>query len=75
MTYDGDFAGLKTSGLIFGDIDVAGNLTGSIITAGADAWQYTGHPHATCYFTDGNGTLTGGVLNVMGSIGATVKIS
>ena len=72
MTYEGDFAGLKTSGFVFGNIDVAGNLTGSITTAGNDAWRYTDH---ACYFTDDNGTLTGGALNVMGSIGATVKVS
>lgn len=61
---NGNFAGLKTSGLVSGTVTVGGNLTGRITTAGQEAYYYNG----VYYFTDANGTLTDGVLTVYGSV-------
>jgi hypothetical protein len=67
----GSFAGLSTKGFILGDIWLAGDLAGSITSAGTDAFQYEG----IYYFLDGNGSIAGGRLDVNGTIGAGVVIS
>jgi len=70
-TWDGDFAGMKSAGFIYGAIDVAGRLMGSILTPGTDAWNYGGG----YFFTDNSALLTGGRLTVGGSLSAGVKVS
>ena len=71
ITAGGDFAGMKVAGVIAGEITVAGNLTGSILSAGTNAVPYGG----VYYFADSNGQLTGGVLSVGGAISPGVVIS
>jgi len=67
----GDFAGMKVKGVIAGQVNVTGNLTGSILSGGNDAVEYGG----AYYFTDANGQITGGALDVTGSITPGVVIS
>jgi len=70
-TVTGNLGSISTRGLIYGDIDVAGDLTGSILTGGTDAVDLgTGVDY---YFTDANGVITGGTLTVGGSILGTVS--
>jgi len=70
-TYQGDFAGLSTSGFISGVITVGGNLTGKVTSAGLDAVFAGG----AWFFTDANGIATEGVMTVAGTVPARAVIS
>jgi hypothetical protein len=65
-TVTGDLGSITARGLIYGDVDVAANLTGSILTAGTDAVDLG--TDANLHFTDANGVITGGTLTVGGAI-------
>jgi hypothetical protein len=67
----GDFAGLKTPGLIFGRVDVGGDLTGSVLTAGSNAALY----HGSYALLDANGQPTGGSLRLAGTASPSVIVS
>lgn len=69
--YDGNLGGLKTAGLIYGEISVAGGLTGSILSAGPNALLDAG----TYYFLDKGGVQTGGTLTVGGSLSTRSIVS
>lgn len=66
----GNLGSLTTAGLIFGEISIAGALTGSVSTGG-DAVALG--PAFDFNFTDANGAVTGGTLNVAGAISGTVS--
>ena len=67
----GDLGSITTKGLIFGEITVGGDLTGSISSAGTDAVDLG--TDVDYYFCDANGNITGGTLDVTGTIGGTVS--
>lgn len=67
----GDLGAMTVKGTVGGYVDVSGNLTGSILTAGTTALQY----RDWYLFTDGNGQLTGGALAVGGSVSPGVIIA
>ncbi len=70
-TITGDLAGLTTKGLIYGQINVGGDLTGNVSSAGNDALLY----EDTYYFTDANGGLTEGTMEVGGIVAPGVTVS
>lgn len=70
-TFTGDFAGLTTTGLVYGEMTIAGDLTGNILSAGNDAIFYDD----VYYFTDQNGGIVGGMLEVAGTVAPGVIIS
>ena len=72
-TVTGDLGSITTRGLIYGEIDIAGDLTGSILTGGTDAVDLG--TDVEYYFTDANGVITGGTLNVDGTIAPSVVVS
>jgi hypothetical protein len=67
----GDFAGLTTRGIMHGEITLAGDLTGSVLTGGADAIE----EGDVFYFVDANGNRTGGFVTVDGSVASGVVVS
>ncbi len=67
----GDLGSITTKGLIFGEITVGGDLTGSISSAGTDAVDLG--TDVNYYFCDANGNITGGTLDVTGVINGTVS--
>ena len=70
-TITGNLTSIATRGLIFGEVEVAGNLVGSILSAGDDAVSLGNGP--ALYFRDANGVITGGTLHVSGTIGGIVS--
>jgi hypothetical protein len=67
----GNLGSITTAGLIFGDIAVGGNVTGNILSAGADAVSLGGD--INYHFRDANGVMTGGTLTVDGTIAGVVS--
>ena len=70
-TVTGNLGSITTKGLIFGAIDIAGNVTGAINSLGDSAVQI-GQP-ADYYFRDQNGILTGGTLSAGGTIAGPIS--
>jgi len=69
-TVGGDLGSLSTVGLLFGQIDIVGNIAGSILSAGDDAVQLGG---STYYLRDANGVITGGTVDVTGTVGGLIS--
>ncbi len=69
-TVTGNLGSISTRGIIYGTIDIAGDLTGSISSGGTTAVDLG--TDVDRYFTDANGTITGGTLTVGGQVGGPV---